>query len=111
MEPSMNDYPDPAAKKVRGRPKLGELARIRMINVRFSTDELAAIQSAIASGERTDDNVSAWIRDRVIDALGIEVPPRARDIAEARQRQWIAESATRAISEAAESMAALLRDP
>lgn len=56
-----------APKRGRGRPPLAE-ARSKVVGVRFTAAEIAAIESAASSeGGQT---VGEWIRRRALEAIG-----------------------------------------
>lgn len=75
----MTDVP----KRGRGRPRSAD-PRSKLVTLRFTADELEAIESAAASTSAlavTSDGPqvvtmtpSEWARERVLDALGLGVP-------------------------------------
>ena len=60
-------------KRGRGRPALGTLARDRVVAIRLTSAELAAIESAIASSGR-EETVATWAHDRLVEQLGSPDP-------------------------------------
>lgn len=74
----------PAPKRGRGQPPKGELARNRVIAIRVTEDEGAAIDSAAAADDVTTAN---WIRERALEALGEDPVELDRaELAELRRR-------------------------
>lgn len=71
----------PRTKKSKaGRPSLGDDARTKVVTVKLSETEYAAIAKAVAAenaeikrdgGDGTTATVSSWIRDHALDPLGL----------------------------------------
>ncbi len=57
-------------KRTAGRPSLGAAARNKLVTIKLTEAEHAAIVAAIVG---TDSTVSSWIRDHALDPLGLTV--------------------------------------
>lgn len=68
-----------AKKPKRGRPSLGDSGRTKVVGVKLSELEYAAIVQAVAAenaeltrdGATADTTVSSWLRDHALDPLGL----------------------------------------
>ncbi len=57
-----------AKKRTAGRPSLGAAARNRLVTIKLTEAEHAAIVAAV---DGTTATVSSWIRDHALDPLGL----------------------------------------